>query len=223
MENKICVYAICKDEMKFIQAWLDSMQEADYIVVLDTGSTDGTYEYLLNDPRVTKVEQKIINPWRFDVARNESMKLVPEDANILVSTDFDELFDSGWADILRSRWDDSKHRFAWYKYAWRHDEEGNPIKIFRYEKIHSREGWEWIYPIHENLINKVEELTIDNVLDLYDEIYLHHYMDDNKSRNSYLSLLELRKQEFPDEMQTRVYLIQEYTYSKQPLKCLQEG
>ena len=45
-DKKICVYAICKNESKFISQWLDNMSEADYIVVLDTGSTDGTYEKL---------------------------------------------------------------------------------------------------------------------------------------------------------------------------------
>ena len=29
------------------------------------------------------------------------MELVPEDADILVCTDFDELFEPGWAQILR--------------------------------------------------------------------------------------------------------------------------
>lgn len=53
---KVCVYAICKDEMKFLDKWLDSMSEADYIVVLDTGSIDGSYEFLKNDPRCTRVE-----------------------------------------------------------------------------------------------------------------------------------------------------------------------
>lgn len=77
------------------------MSEADYIVVLDTGSTDGTYEALQTDPRVTLVQQEIISPWRFDVARNRSMELIPEDANILVCTDFDELFEPGWAQVLR--------------------------------------------------------------------------------------------------------------------------
>jgi glycosyltransferase involved in cell wall biosynthesis len=38
------------------------VSEADYIVVLDTGSTDGTYEMLKNDPRIYNCEQKIINP-----------------------------------------------------------------------------------------------------------------------------------------------------------------
>lgn len=37
---KICVYAICKNEEKFIERWVNSMKEADKIYVLDTGSTD---------------------------------------------------------------------------------------------------------------------------------------------------------------------------------------
>ena len=69
------------------------MSEADYIVVLDTGSTDGTYEKLQQDSRVTIIKQEEIKPWRFDVARNKSIELIPEDADILVCTDFDELFE----------------------------------------------------------------------------------------------------------------------------------
>ena len=37
----VCVYAICKNEAQFADRWMDSMSEADYIVVLDTGSEDG--------------------------------------------------------------------------------------------------------------------------------------------------------------------------------------
>ena len=95
------------------------MSEADYIVVLDTGSTDGTLEKLQADSRVTKVESKIIKPWRFDVARNESMKLIPDDANILVCTDFDELFFFFFGNILREHWLESTTR-AHYMYAWSH-------------------------------------------------------------------------------------------------------
>lgn len=36
---KICVYAICKNEEKFVSRWVESMKEADKIFVLDTGST----------------------------------------------------------------------------------------------------------------------------------------------------------------------------------------
>jgi len=56
MDYKICVYAICKNEKEWINRWIDNMSEADYIVVLDTGSTDGSYEMLKEDSRITRVE-----------------------------------------------------------------------------------------------------------------------------------------------------------------------
>ena len=37
---------ICKNEEKFVASWVESMKEADEIVVLDTGSTDNTVEEL---------------------------------------------------------------------------------------------------------------------------------------------------------------------------------
>ena len=58
MDNKICVYAICKNESQFVDRWYESMKEADEIVVLDTGSTDDTIEQLKKYPRI-KIAQKI--------------------------------------------------------------------------------------------------------------------------------------------------------------------
>ena len=60
--NKICVYAICKNEINNLEKWVDSMSEADYIVVLDTGSTDGSYEWLKKCDKITTVKKKIIKP-----------------------------------------------------------------------------------------------------------------------------------------------------------------
>ena len=93
------------------------MSEADYIVVLDTGSTDGTYEFLKNDKRVTLAKQKEINPWRFDVARNESMKLIPTDTDVCVCTDPDELFVPGWANYIRENWVVGETMRGEYDYA----------------------------------------------------------------------------------------------------------
>ena len=58
---KVVVYAICKNEEKFIQRWYESMKEADNIYVLDTGSTDDTVSKL-KDLGV-KVKQKLINTY----------------------------------------------------------------------------------------------------------------------------------------------------------------
>ena len=68
---KVCVYAISKNESKFVDRWIDSMQEADKIFVLDTGSTDDTVDKLKT--RGVVVETKVFNPWRFDNARNASL------------------------------------------------------------------------------------------------------------------------------------------------------
>lgn len=214
-KNKICVYAICKNEEQFVNKWLESMKEADYIVVLDTGSEDNTYELLKNDERVYRTEQKIISPWRFDTARNESMKLIPEDANILVCTDLDEVLEPGWAQVLRDKWIEGFHLRATYKYAWAHNESGEPTTIFQYDKIHSRD-WVWNFPVHEMLVRKNDLLNgsyyIDQTLMVFDEIYLHHYPDRSKSRSSYLPLLELRKSEHPEDYYGKIYLAHEYYY-----------
>ena len=62
---KVCVYAISKNEEKFVSRWVDSMKEADEIHVLDTGSTDNTVSKLKE--LGVNVVSKIISPWRFDI------------------------------------------------------------------------------------------------------------------------------------------------------------
>ena len=88
---KVCVYAICKNEEKFVKRWVSSMKEADEIYVLDTGSTDNTVKLLKEEGVNVSVE--VIRPWRFDVARNKSLELVPTDADICICTDLDEIFE----------------------------------------------------------------------------------------------------------------------------------
>lgn len=221
LQTKICVYAICKDEIKHMDAWLDSMSEADYIVVLDTGSTDGTFEKLKADTRVTRVEQKVIKPWRFDVARNESMKLIPEDTTLCVCTDPDELMEKGWAQILRDKWDPEKYDNVHYRYVWAHDEAGNPIKTFTYDKIHAPNKFKWVYPIHEGLLPvDMEHFDPNRTLLLFDEICLHHYQDMTRGRGDYLPLAELRAKENPDDQQSQIHLVHEYYYKAHYDECV---
>lgn len=212
-ENKICIYAICKNEIANVEQWLNNMSEADYIVVLDTGSTDGTYEKLKSDPRVTRVEQKIFKPWRFDVARNESMKLVPDDANILLCTDFDEVFEPGWGDVIRSNWKPGITR-GHYLYAWSHNEKGIPGDVFVYDKMHTRD-YKWIFPVHE-VLTPIDPSFKEYVLDCGDKVYLHHLQDKTKARGNYCDLLKLSVQENPENMHCRMLLAREYLIQNNP-------
>lgn len=220
-ELKVCVYTICKNESKFVERWLDSMQEADYIVVLDTGSTDGTYEKLKADPRVTRVEQKTYTPWRFDIPRNDSMDLAPEDTDILISTDLDEILTEGWCDALKEQWATGEYVRGNYQYAWSHTSTGENDLVFWYDKIHVK-GYRWKFPVHEILeCPNQNELEDKGTLKLDERVFLHHYPDDSKSRGSYLGLLELRYQENPDDIYSMFYLGREYTFYGQDEKAIE--
>lgn len=101
MKHKICIYAIARNEEQFVDRFCDAAAEADYIAVLDTGSTDRTVEKLSD--RGVIVRQTTIEPWRFDVARNLSMLLIPRDTDLCVCVDLDEVLLPGWRAALEKR------------------------------------------------------------------------------------------------------------------------
>jgi len=209
---KVCVYAICKNEEKFVKRWYDSMKEADKIIVLDTGSTDNTVNLLKECG--AEVYVKKIEPWRFDVARNESLKLIPEEFEICVCTDLDEVFDKGWKSILLDNWKNDTTRMR-YKYNWSFDEYGNPGTSFYLNKIHLRNNYKWTHPVHEVLTSLKEEKE-----DIAHNIILNHYPDKLKSRKSYLPLLELSVKEDPLDDRNMHYLGREYMYYCNWDKCI---
>lgn len=214
MDKKICVYAICKNEIKFIDKWFSSVKEADYICVLDTGSTDGSFEKLKSLGIIT--EQKIYSNFRFDLARNESLTLIPDDTDICVCVDLDEQFESGWAKKLKQAWQSSTTR-ARYRYTWNFNPDGSEGVVFMAEKIHKNKLYKWINPVHEIL-----EIN-DNFTEKYiniPQIQLNHHADNSKSRNSYLPLLELSVKENPKNDRNLHYLGREYMFYKEYDKAI---
>ncbi|MCX8074801.1 MAG: glycosyl transferase family 2 [Clostridia bacterium] len=212
---KICVYAICKNESKFVDRWFDSMKEADLIVVADTGSTDDTIEKLVQKGVIVK---KIdVNPFRFDIARNISMDMIPEDVDICVCTDIDEFFEPGWREKLERSWRENTTRVK-YSYTWNFNPDGSPGLTFIYEKIHARDGFRWIHPVHEIL--EYNGVKPDNYAWCTD-IQLNHMADPSKSRKFYLSLLELSVNEDPSDDRNMHYLGREYMFNEMWDKCIE--
>ncbi len=207
MEPKICVYAIAKNEIKFIERWHNSVKEADYICVLDTGSTDGSFEKFKELGIITK--QKVYSSFRFDVARNDSMKLIPPNATICVCVDIDEIFEPGWSKILKDNWKETTIR-AKYRYTWNFNKDGSEGIVFMADKIHKYGAYVWTHPVHEVLLPKNSNLQGD-VLNL-PNIQLNHRADTTKSRSNYLPLLELSIKEQPLDDRNMHYLGREYMY-----------
>lgn len=182
------------------------MSEADGIYVLDTGSTDDTVEKLKKLGVYVKTE--IINPFRFDEARNKSLSLVPNDADICVCTDFDEVFEPGWRKKLENTWLKENPTRVEYLYNWSFDEYGNPATAFYMSKIHKRHAYVWHHPVHEVL--KCLYNTEKSVI--VEDIVLNHHQDLTKKRSSYLPLLELSVKEDPTDDKNMHYLGREYMY-----------
>lgn len=85
----ISACAIMKNEILHVEAWLDNVRVfAQEIIVVDTGSTDGTNEFL-----VKQLDVKLINyEWQTDFATAKNVALQEVTGDWLVFTDADECF-----------------------------------------------------------------------------------------------------------------------------------
>lgn len=222
----IGVYTICKNESKFVRQWVESMycggNGAYRAYILDTGSTDNTVELFhtvmeeLGVPSEwLKIETKTYERFRFDTARNDNLNMIEEDADkldALVSVDLDEtMIADFWTDLRNVVREHPDFERVYYLYAWNHDDDGNPKRVFWYDKVHPVRGCRWKHPVHEELVidktGKSGTYRLDE-----NKIYLHHWMDMTKPRSSYLSLLELRAEEEPDDICGLFYLVREYQF-----------
>jgi glycosyltransferase involved in cell wall biosynthesis len=213
-KHKICVYAICKNEEQFVDRWMDSVSEADLVVVADTGSTDNTVEKLRQrGAQVYSFENK---PFRFDYSRNYALKFVPDDVDICVSPDLDEVFNPGWRKNLDEQWRDDTTRGT-YLYNWSFAEDGTPMVQYVHERIHARHNYHWIYPTHEML-----EYTGpgEEKRQYFDGVVFNHHPDPKKDRSLNLPLLELAYQERPNDGRTLHNLGREYLYAQMWEKCI---
>lgn len=204
----ICSYAICKNEEKFAERWYKSVSEADLVVVGDTGSDDNTVGILRDlGALVYKLD---IKKFRFDHARNKCLEMIPKDIDICVSSDLDEIITSDWHKKLQTAWDNDTTR-ASCKYVWSYNEDGSEGLIYKYQRIHSKNNYKWIYPTHEVLLYtgniKEKEVFVEGMI-------YNHYPDTNKNRSFNLELLELAVKEYPLDSRNYYYLGREYYFAK---------
>jgi tetratricopeptide (TPR) repeat protein len=166
LRPKIAVYGICKDEEQFAKRFTESIKDADYISICDTGSTDNTVEIVKQYATHAKLYTTTVSPWRFDDARNNALMLLPADVDLCISLDFDEyLHQPDWYTILsneirnnlRTRgrlYDKYNCRFQtiWDWKSLSEGEESKNCSSHWHERIHTRHNWKWKLPVHEILV-----------------------------------------------------------------------
>ena len=199
---KIAVYTIALDELAHCERWANSVADADYRIVLDTGSTDGTVSKL-RSLGVTVYEQKI-TPWRFDKARNIALSMVPVDADVCISMDMDEFMEVGYRAKIENIWTQNTTRIA-YTYIFDYKLGAG----FYCDKIHARYGYEWRRPVHENIFSISGREVISSDLN----IKMNQLQDRNKqTRNNYINLLELAHNENQSDSQIAFWYGRELMY-----------
>lgn len=200
---RVAVYAIAKNESKHVERWAKSAKDADYTILVDTGSTDDTVELGLKHG-VTVHQRKIV-PWRFDTARNVALALVPDDVDYCIALDLDEILVDGWRDEL-----EKAHAEGWtrprYQYTWSWNEDGSAGLVYGGDKIHARHGYTWRHPVHEVITPLVEETQG------WVGLQIEHHPDNTKSRSQYLPLLRQSVEEDPDDDRNAYYFARELYY-----------
>lgn len=197
---KIAVYAISKNEEQFVKRFCDSAKDADLILIADTGSTDRTAE-LARECGAT-VYGISIKPWRFDMARDTALALIPDDFDVCISLDLDEMLEPGWREEIENAWKPETTRLRYY-FDW-----GHGIR-FKYEKIHARHGYRWHHPVHEYPVpdRRIKEVYADT-----DALLVTHHPDPTKSRGQYLDLLRMAVAEDPRCPRNAFYFARELTF-----------
>jgi glycosyltransferase involved in cell wall biosynthesis len=199
---KICISAISKNEEKFAERFCIAASEADLISVADTGSTDRTVEILKQYG--AKVASISVKPWRFDDARNAALALLPDDMDVVISLDLDEVLQPGWRQEIERIWVAGTTRMR-YGFDW-----GCGI-VFKYEKIFARHGYRFHHPCHEYPVpDRLEEVWANTEM-----LLVVHKPDSTKSRGQYLDLLRVSIEEDPQCPRNAFYYARELSFNRQ--------
>ena len=208
----LSVYGICKNERHNIEQYLDSFGEADYVCLLDTGSTDGTWEYLQEKQKTMKnliIKQEEVRPWRYDKARNISMTIIPKETTMFFMADLDEVIkEKGWSKEVKGKWEPGFDR-GMYDYNRDVGENDTVLRSIKEYRIHSKYWDHWENIVHEALVNKmgIKQFYIETSTPM--NITVWHYPQEDKKTN-YAELCEADLKEFPDDYVMRLQLAIEY-------------
>lgn len=206
---KLAVYAIAKNEANHVERWYESVKDADEIIVLDTGSTDGTQK-LLSDLGV-RVASMAFEPFRFDTARNAALNLVSLDADYCMFIDLDETMPKGSIAAIRKAINKTQKDMYALRLVFKFDHKRQPIVSYPREAVHRRNAFYWKYPVHELLACHQGDYSYEEL-----NVQVFHEPDETKERSSYLHLLEMAVEENPNDPRQAQYLGREYMYQGRP-------
>jgi glycosyltransferase involved in cell wall biosynthesis len=198
---KIAVYTIALNEESNVEQWYESAKDADYLMIADTGSTDKTVK--LAKKLGINVVKISIKPWRFDDARSAALALLPEDIDMCISLDMDEILAPGWRKALEKLDDDVTQVNYRYTWSWRDPaSRTQPQVVYIANKVHARHGYRWKYLVHELPFPDRNE---SHKLVYSEDFEIHHCGDVDRSHLRYNEMVYQTWEENKDDKRYWVY------------------
>lgn len=213
-------YTILKNEINFIDRWIWYARQFDYRVLLDTGSTDGSWEFLQQhkklDPNLI-IKQIVYPEFRFDVARRDNLAMIPENVKWCASPDLDEYYSINTVDEMEKIIDGvpditciACDRLDIYAPVVR----VGPPNFQPTNKIHRHGDYSWKERVYEHLT----WIKPGNELELYsDDIFLIHDQNFLKTERAplYLDLMTKEWNENPKNEWNNWFLLSHYYKTKE--------
>lgn len=163
---KYGVYAFFINHESLILNFLNSIKDADEIILCNAGSIDNTARmietFISENPKVNiKVYPVYISPWRYDDIRNIGMSLVSRSIDLCICMNIEENLVPEWKTILDSYYEPEKAIYEYYV----EEEKEDSVNTTTERKIHRNRGCFWKYPVYERLITEEENtLLIPHVI-----------------------------------------------------------
>lgn len=202
---KVAVYTIALNEEKHVERWYNSVKDADYILIADTGSTDKTVE--IAKSLGINVVNVLIKPFRFDTSRNAALAALPADIDYCISLDMDEVLTEGWRQDIETLFPLEPNQSAILRstLTWNFKEDGTPGLQYGADRVHSRWGVMWRQPAHEIIgtYGDYKEARGSVGFGIY------HLADANKSRSQYMAMLKMAVDENPYSDRNAFYYARE--------------
>jgi glycosyltransferase involved in cell wall biosynthesis len=245
---KFSIVAICKNEAKTLPKMMtslkDFMDRGGEVVLVDTGSTDGTAQLArslgckvtevgekfittidedmsdkINSRFIIDGEQALVAPsnrlFDFASARNYATSLAEN--NMVATMDCDEEYTKLNIDALNFLIDAGHEQFE-YQFVFAHDGYGRPAVQFVQSKFFDRRKVKWSGVVHEVLSGEAKRVLVGP-----ETILLEHWQEAGKDhRGNYLVGLALDCFLNPSKDRQSHYLAREMMWNSRPKSAIKE-
>jgi glycosyltransferase involved in cell wall biosynthesis len=202
---RVAVYGISKNEEHHIKRWEACSRDADFRIILDTGSSDKTVE--LAKSLGVNVQERVFEPFSFCAARNAALAMIPADIDLCITLDMDEVLHPGWKEALQEL--PANTTRPRYKYIWSRNNDGSEGMVYSGHSSHHRHNYEWRHPIHE--IITCTGIEVQNWCDMI----IEHQPDSAKPRTQYLPMLKQHATNDPESDRAAFYYARELFFHNQ--------